>query len=435
MADFDKIKINGAAYNVKDSAAQQQISAETSAREEAVEQLSQQISAETSAREEAVEQLSQQISAEIDSITATIGKITKSVIDYGAKGDGTADDTEAFMQSLSEQNTAIVPPGTYILQGIALTAGQSIYGCGRCTILKAKNGSANPVISVRNADGVVIKDMVIDANNTATSGIYMLTTNDCIIDGVRVQNATDNGFHVDSSWQNNTFKTNSFINCFSTLNGLSGWYFRNSMDTSMIACDGVSNGLRDQTKANLWIEGGTLKVANCHFWQLNDSFGHPRVQNAIVITSGADECEFVNCNIEGSQTLLLISAGGVSGEYATRNKFVNCMFYNPFGPFSIYNDGPDTQFCNCSFYGATSESTVTWNGNFSGEVNGNGLTLNNCFFAGAIVLREFNNMLVNGCICDQNFATAIPAAYLPTSAGTLRCADGFKTWGFTQADS
>ena len=43
MADFDKISINGTYYNVKDTAAQQQIAAETSARELADSQITQQI--------------------------------------------------------------------------------------------------------------------------------------------------------------------------------------------------------------------------------------------------------------------------------------------------------------------------------------------------------------------------------------------------------
>ena len=63
MADFDKISIKGVPYNVKDSMARQQISTETTAREQADTELGEQISAMKSVN-------------------------TKTVKDYGAKGDG-----------------------------------------------------------------------------------------------------------------------------------------------------------------------------------------------------------------------------------------------------------------------------------------------------------------------------------------------------------
>lgn len=61
MADFDKISINGTYYNVKDTAARQQITEETRAREAADTALGQKIAQETSAREEADSHLAELI--------------------------------------------------------------------------------------------------------------------------------------------------------------------------------------------------------------------------------------------------------------------------------------------------------------------------------------------------------------------------------------
>ena len=65
MADFDKISINATYYNVKDTAARQQIAEETEAREAADTALGQKITKETDAREQADNQLSQQIESVI----------------------------------------------------------------------------------------------------------------------------------------------------------------------------------------------------------------------------------------------------------------------------------------------------------------------------------------------------------------------------------
>ena len=123
---------------------QQSIAAETAAREQAVSQLSQQIGAETSAREQAVSQLSQQFSAEvsareqadqqlqqaIDQLQNTAGMAN--VKDYGAVGDGVADDTAAVKAAVNTGRGVYIPSGTYKITGnIGDISGMVVTGAGR----------------------------------------------------------------------------------------------------------------------------------------------------------------------------------------------------------------------------------------------------------------------------------------------------------------
>lgn len=117
--DFDKINIDAVSYNVKDTTARQQISAETTAREQADTQFSQQISAETAAREQADTQLSQQITAATK---------YKTIVDYGAVEGGTQDCSAAILAQIAAEGVARVPVGLFLVTQALTLKNCSIIG-------------------------------------------------------------------------------------------------------------------------------------------------------------------------------------------------------------------------------------------------------------------------------------------------------------------
>lgn len=157
MADFDKINIDAVSYNVKDSTARQQISYETTAREQADTRLSQQIAKETGAREQADTQLTQQISAEttareqadtqlgnrIDDIQTS--KIIN-VKNFGAVGDGVTDDRNAIQSALNQGGYIYFPAGIYkITDKIVPASNTYMFGHGTIHIDSPKTTLVNAV--------------------------------------------------------------------------------------------------------------------------------------------------------------------------------------------------------------------------------------------------------------------------------------------------
>ncbi len=162
MADFDKINIDDASYNVRDATARQQISAEITDREHADTMLSQKIGKETTAREHADTLLSQQISEEttareqavaglteqFSEITAALYKTT--VLQYGAKGDGVADDTAAIKAMYTDVGYIVLGKGTFRVTDTIAVTGGCILGFGEVSVLQMDATVNKPVVKASN---------------------------------------------------------------------------------------------------------------------------------------------------------------------------------------------------------------------------------------------------------------------------------------------
>jgi hypothetical protein len=100
---------------------------------------------------------------------------TVSVKDFGAVGDGVADDTAAIQDAIAANPYAPLyfPAGTYLTSPIA--ANQSIYGDGPYkTIIKAKTGSTGFLLRAKSFSGqysVRLQDFQLLANGAGQSGL------------------------------------------------------------------------------------------------------------------------------------------------------------------------------------------------------------------------------------------------------------------------
>ena len=69
-----------------------------------------------------------------------------SVRDFGATGDGVADDTGAIQNAINAHGRVFIPPGTYRMTGpLVITENKHVFGAGPATILHADNDSIDIV--------------------------------------------------------------------------------------------------------------------------------------------------------------------------------------------------------------------------------------------------------------------------------------------------
>jgi parallel beta-helix repeat protein len=126
---------------------------------------------------------------------------TVSVKDFGAVGDGVANDTAAIQAALSSGATSVhITAGTYLVTGLTVAASCTIYGSG---ILKKGTASATPLLNITannvTVDGVEFQGASLNATPaTYVSGdTAILCAGSSSVsprNGITVRNVTINGF-------------------------------------------------------------------------------------------------------------------------------------------------------------------------------------------------------------------------------------------------
>lgn len=122
---------------------------------------------------------------------------------YGAKGNGSANDTAAFISAIVAANGNVpvyVPAGTYLLDPITVSiANTVIRGAGRDVVtlqMTNRGNGVNAAIFTLSADRITLDGMLFDGNGTTVgSGNYWSGTvavsggsDDCIVQNCKFQN-------------------------------------------------------------------------------------------------------------------------------------------------------------------------------------------------------------------------------------------------------
>lgn len=146
-------------------------------------------------------------------------RIVDSIINvrqFGAKGDGTTDDTAAIQAAIDAEKTIYIPTGTYIVDHLLVnTQGTLIQGASALTsVLKLKDGANDYVIEFATSNWQMhfIKVDGNRSNNTSGGNIYI---NNCYwntLSNVDVREASDNAWILVNS-NNNTFNNCQVHNC------------------------------------------------------------------------------------------------------------------------------------------------------------------------------------------------------------------------------
>ncbi len=162
--------------------------------------------------------------------------------DFGARGDGTTDDTAAIQNALNALSAAggivYLPPGKYAINSTGLSIPDSdivLCGAGSDSILFANvTGAATTnVITINGKNRVTIRDLAIDGNRanrttsgieTQQNGIYLTGASKCAVRNVYAHDNPATGICLDLT----TYSAFEGNQCYS--NGRNGIYlnFSNS---------------------------------------------------------------------------------------------------------------------------------------------------------------------------------------------------------------
>jgi hypothetical protein len=141
------------------------------------------------------------------------------VVDFGAKGDGVADDTAAIQKTMSaaarRNGSVFIPQGTYLSSELKVPAGIGIYGLpawsyrtGMGTVLKLKGGSSHCLINLTGAFGAYLFGLCLHGGDLegGAHGIlvdkpdYGTQEDTPRIDMCRVEHFTGDGIRLERIW-------------------------------------------------------------------------------------------------------------------------------------------------------------------------------------------------------------------------------------------
>ena len=151
-----------------------------------------------------------------DTINTAIGKLEKglqnagggsssntsgwqNVKNYGAKGDGTTDDTSAIQAAINAGSQVYFPVGTYIVNQLNITNAKAMILWGYGATLKKKAGSVTwtRIFEINTSDSVKILGLTLDGNKPNVAGspeqgcgsIYATSTTNFLFQDLEIRNS------------------------------------------------------------------------------------------------------------------------------------------------------------------------------------------------------------------------------------------------------
>jgi hypothetical protein len=138
-----------------------------------------------------------------------------SAMDFGAKGDGKADDREALQTAIrasaAQHRELYLPPGTYEVSGapaghacLEIPGGVHLRGAGAGkTVLQQAAGAGPSLRLLRlSGDGILLEDLTLDGNSAAQTrneqrhGLFATHTDHLVVRRVTAQHFTGDGFYL-----------------------------------------------------------------------------------------------------------------------------------------------------------------------------------------------------------------------------------------------
>lgn len=284
-----------------------------------------------------------------NTLDASFAEMVTNVKNYGAKGDGVADDTTFIQNAINLSpvgGVVFFPTGTYMISSILTFLPNRTYaGTGWGSTIKQMNGK-NLAQMVKLSDetsqhpNIIIKDLQFDGNrdnNTNTVGLYLFALLNSMLYRVRVQNCGGTGFFFEGN-TNFHSSTNHLIDCWSFSNTGYGVYFSGASEDNHI----VGGDFGANWNSALYIAGVSSSVRSATLWGTQSGSG--------VIVAGVSN-QVVGNNIEGHAghgVELIASHNYVQGNKIYDNANVQSAYGQKDG---VYVGGSTSNVENCIIEG------------------------------------------------------------------------------------
>lgn len=374
---------------------------------------------------------------------------------YGAKGDGSTDDTTAIQAAINAAaggvtngtNTVggvvVFPPGTYIHTGLVIYSFIHLWGSGiGATVLQLKNGANADSVQGYNAASLIggsstggvanwsIKDLTIDGNKSNQSGTsYGIRQYGYgfILQNVRVRNTYSDAFYSDwnggASSPGNDSMEAQIIGCKFHDTGTSslGVNFHGPHDSQFVNCISYKTGSH---AFYVGPNAGGCQFVQCHGWGMSTG-----VSALAWLIEGLSVC--VDCEGEGSDTVQVallanncvwsggrIFGGGVASNNTNGLQIGQTAGGTPYNGSANQSAGLTTAvvttgyFVDSMFANCEGTNGSIWFANDGGKG----------FVRGPVILNSGDgntNSVATGTIQASTQLWLTPAGTVPTPTGTI----------------
>lgn len=354
-----------------------------------------------------------------------------SVKDFGAVGDGVADDTAAIQAAANTGKFIYVPAGTYkITNEITVnTAGSQFFGLSNSVCTIVQNTLSKPIFNITVSNSL-ITNLTFDYNGTPTTGaaaiyfhgadsanrlaglcVSLIKVNrayegikvvhaiNTFLENLQIYNFIQSGVYLEDC--GDVFLNNFVIDSVFITNGALGGIVLNEFCEAISITNGdVLNCVYSMQTLSTTGLGGS-SPAHSVFTNVYFDSSAQGVNLAVLFVS-----EFVGCWFSAGRSgvgfpgVTLVTTEGIS---FTTTRFVSCGSHGA----SVTATADRTSFVNCTVYGNSITAGVSvasgiYLANGAKGVIINGITARNIYFAGT---QAYGIFIGNSCIsisCSNN---------------------------------